>query len=199
MNGVSRLNGDVSINNGNVIIRTRTGNGVVIVPAGGSPTFYCTNPANNDAVFLVAADGTTSAVSFVSRQGFKSLVYMGCFYHTATTANTQYPLQQVILNQASPGNTAQMLRQPTMARAGSITAFILTGNNTVNAVGTYTVYKNGQPFFTVTIPANGLAVRPTYPKGQYPFNAGDGFFVRAAYSASINIATTVDLEIELGA
>lgn len=200
------INGGVSVN-GNVIVRGTAPNCFVVVPPSLLAAFYVTNPGNTVAQFLINGDGTAygtntwSTTSFVSNQGFKEVTFMGTFYNTSTSANTFYNVLQIITNQNAMalGAQATILRQTTMVRPGSVTGISVTANNTVNATGTYQLCKNGNVIYSLTHAPNAVAARITFPKGQFPFVAGDNFFFRVAYNAAINIATQIDMEMEVGA
>lgn len=195
----SIVNGDLTINNGNVFIRTRSNNGVVIVPGPGTnPTFYCANAANTDAVFLVDAVGNTSAVSFNSRQGFKSWVQLGSYWNTNTASGDQYFTCEPIIRTGT-ATPAYIQRRYICIRPGSLTGVSIWHNNTISVPVTWTIYLNSSVAATLVLPANTGGINATYPKGTAAFQRNDSFTAVCSVATGQNFAATVEIEIEEGA
>ena len=198
--GVSTLVGDVNVQ-GNFTVNTRTGNGVVIVPAGGSPAFYITNPAGNQALFIVYADGTFVCQGATSANGFKTAIDIGAVWNTSATAGSYYGTSKVVMNSAnnSFGSTPFYFKFPF---PGSIVGWSM--NNAGPDLGTLGLryYRNGTQIanpLTSSGGGNNATFWNTHPKGQYPFAAGDTLTVTLGCSNAGNFQASAQLTLEMSA
>lgn len=193
INGLTTLTNDLNINRGNLLINTRSSNGVVIVPTGGNPPFFITNPANTQALFLVSDAGVCNAQSFVSAAGFKQTISFGYYWNTSYSGNEQQTLTAIVA-----GSTAAVtgFTLP-MSFSGSIVAVKASHTGGLTATCGIAIYKNGVKQFTVNQAANSSArLSSPVAKGQYVFSPGDWLSATVAYSSGGNVCTQVFVEIE---
>lgn len=192
--------GDVNIINGNLTVKTRTGNGVVIVPAGGSPAFYITNPAGTAALFLVYSDGTFYCQSANSANGFKSVVKFGGYWNTAPGANNTFAFGDTVQNvqNSSMGFTPFYEK---MTHSGSIVGLSVNEAGPNVATKTIYVYKNNAELFRWTTGAGGnnATFWTAFGKGAYAFVAGDTINIYGSVGSTANTQLTGYITYELSA
>lgn len=198
-NAGAKIIGDLIVN-GNLYITTRTGNGVVITPAGGSPAFYITNPAGTVALFLVYADGSMYCQGISSSNGFKSVVKFGGYWNSAPGANNTFPFGDTVQNvqNSSLGFTPFYEK---MTHAGSVVGLSVNEAGPNVATKTIYVYKNNAQLFQWTTGAGGnnATFWNTWVKGQYSFVAGDTINIYGSVNSTANTQLTGYITYELSA
>lgn len=195
-----RVLNDLNIVNGNLTVKTRTGNGVVIVPAGGTPAFYITNPAGNQALFLVYADGTFYCQGANSANGFKTITKVGSYWNTAPGANATFSFGDTVQNvqNATMGFTPYYEK---MTHSGSIVGISVNEAGPNVAAKTIYIYKNNSELFRWVTGANGnnATFWTAYNKGQYTFAQGDTLNVYGSVGSTANTQLSCYLTLEMSA
>lgn len=229
LTGNTQANGTVGINgytkiNGSVSVSTAGVNGFVIMPPVAGPAFYVTNIAGNSATFVISDDGTfaangngsvngtltvnntTTAPSFVSGQGFKSYIRMGNTYRSNGQTGNLRSIEMVMQTSVL-GATGYVLVNEQMPFAGSIVGLAVWLDRPVNSAMTLQVYRNAPAattgaYINVNAVATG-AITPatpiTFPKGQFPFNAGDYLGMGTFLATGAVVVAKIGLVVEFGA
>lgn len=209
--GAQTQNGNLTVN-GNTAFRNRTDGGVCITPLANTTAFYTTDATNSVVKFAiddagtVISRGTVTANNFVSSVGgFKTYVDMGTFWRQTTQGGVLRTVFPVIRTDTNAQATIAVNRQ--MPFSGSIVGISMANDRSLGGDMTVQVFKNntsgttGQIIDTMGIKAGNLyPVSPiTFPKGQYPFNAGDYLGVGSYIGTGYVVATSFGLIVEYGA
>lgn len=195
-------NANLTVAGGKTFLQNATGQADVltVVPTIAGQAMKITNVSNTAIVMGVQADGTTYATTFISGNGFPSVLDAGQYWNSNAAANTQYQTQKSVVNTngLAMGLTPFVYKFP---RAGSIVGYSLNQAGAVAGGNLLQYLRNGTALGVLNVGTgnNGAAFWNTHGKGAYPFAAGDTLTVTTGNTAAGNLQASILITIELSA
>lgn len=130
---------------------------------------------------------------------YKTEIRLGFVYVTSITANlTQQALETIVLVDGT-GVTARP-HPTTIPFPGSVVALVCDIRPTVAVAQTINLYKNTSLLTSLSVASNAASGVALFPKGSYPFKAGDSFFSTVTFptASSNSTCTFIKIYVELG-